>query len=174
MPFITNWECANTRNVESYLNIWSGEGGHFALNSMSLFEPWLEKNFMLQFLVSLFHGIMFLQSGIDKVVDKAGNQEWLKGHFKNSPLAAFVPFLMLTLTIQELISGVLCSLGAVTLLAGGTVYLSYIGMVSCGFTFVALFFGQRLAKDYAGAASLAPYFSLSLLGIILCSADKVL
>ena len=28
-----------------------------------------------------------------------------------------------------------------------------------------LFFGQRLAKDYAGAATLVPYFILAVLGI---------
>jgi hypothetical protein len=30
---------------------------------------------------------------------------------------------------------------------------------------MALFFGQRLAKDYPGAATLVPYFLLSLVAI---------
>jgi hypothetical protein len=37
-------------------------------------------------------------------------------------------------------------------------------MVS-GVTFLALFFGQRMAKDYAGAAALVPYFLVSLAAI---------
>jgi hypothetical protein len=32
-----------------------------------------------------------------------------------------------------------------------------------------LFFGQRQAKDYAGAASLAPYFIVSVGAIVLMS-----
>jgi hypothetical protein len=32
-----------------------------------------------------------------------------------------------------------------------------------------LFFGQRMAKDYAGAASLVPYFILSVGAVVLMS-----
>jgi hypothetical protein len=32
---------------------------------------------------------------------------------------------------------------------------------------VMLFFGQRMAKDYAGAAALVPYFILSIGAILL-------
>ena len=46
---------------------------------------------LLRIFVSLFLAILFLQSGIDKVVDRRGNLEWLKGHFAKSPLAGMVP-----------------------------------------------------------------------------------
>jgi hypothetical protein len=36
-----------------------------------------------------------------------------------------------------------------------------------GLTIVALFFGQRMAKEYPGAASLVPYFLVTLAGIYL-------
>ena len=48
--------------------------------------------YLLQAFVSAFLAILFLQSGIDKVVDRRGNLEWLKGHFAKSPLAGMVPF----------------------------------------------------------------------------------
>jgi hypothetical protein len=99
------------------------------------------------------------------VVDRAANLEWLKGHFKATPLASFVPFLVLTLTILELVAGVLCAFGLAVLLAGGSSFFAYLGSVVCGVTFLALFFGQRLAKDYAGAAALAPYFLLALIAV---------
>jgi hypothetical protein len=35
----------------------------------------------------------------------------------------------------------------------------------CGVTFVSLLLGQRLAKDYAGAAGIGPYFLVSLAAI---------
>ncbi len=34
-------------------------------------------------------------------------------------------------------------------------------------TITALFFGQRMAKDYAGAAILVPYFLVTLIAIYL-------
>ena len=47
--------------------------------------------YLLQILVSAFLAILFLQSGIDKVVDRHGNLDFLKGHFAKSPLAGSVP-----------------------------------------------------------------------------------
>jgi hypothetical protein len=45
---------------------------------------------LLQIFSSAFLAILFLQSGIDKVIDHRSNLEWLKGHFAKSPLAAIV------------------------------------------------------------------------------------
>ncbi len=130
-----------------------------------MLQVWLETDFVLQSLVSGFFAILFLQSGVDKLVDRAGNLEWLKGHFKNSVLAPFVPFLVFSLTVLEVAAGVLCAVGLAVLLAGGTSLIAHLGSVCCGVTFLALFFGQRLAKDYAGAAALAPYFLVTLAAV---------
>ena len=45
--------------------------------------------------------------------------------------------------------------------------LAFYGAVASAFAIVALFFGQRMAKDYAGAATLVPYFLLTLAAIYL-------
>ena len=45
--------------------------------------------------------------------------------------------------------------------------LAFYGAAVSGVAIVALFFGQRMAKDYAGAASLIPYFLLTLASIYL-------
>jgi hypothetical protein len=37
--------------------------------------------------------------------------------------------------------------------------------VVAALAFTSLFFGQRLAKDYTGAALLVPYFLLALVGM---------
>ncbi len=130
-----------------------------------MMQGWLETDFVLQSLVSAFFAILFLQSGVDKLVDRAGNLEWLRGHFKNSVLAPFVPVLVLSLTVLEVAAAVLCAVGLAVLLAGGTSLVAHLGAVCCGVTFLALFFGQRLAKDYAGAAALAPYFIAALAAV---------
>ena len=61
--------------------------------------------YLMQVLATAFLAILFLQSGIDKVVDRRGNLEWLKGHFAKSPLAGFVPAMVTVITILEIVAG---------------------------------------------------------------------
>jgi len=121
----------------------------------------------LQVLSSAFLAILFLQSGIDKVVDRRGNLEWLKGHFAKSPLAGFVPAMMTMVAILELLAGVLSAVGCVLIFFRRDSTLAFYGAVAAAFAILALFFGQRMAKDYAGAATLVPYFLLALAAIYL-------
>src|SRR6202011_4482596 len=72
--------------------------------------------FLLQVFVSAFLAILFLQSGIDKIVDRRGNLEWLKGHFAKSPLAGIVPLLVTAITLLEISAGALSAIGCVLLI----------------------------------------------------------
>jgi uncharacterized membrane protein YphA (DoxX/SURF4 family) len=126
-----------------------------------------EVTFLLRILVALFLAILFLQSGIDKIVDRRGNVEWLKGHFAKSPLAAMVPLMVTAITILELAAGILSALGCGLILIKHDSTLAFYGAVVAAISIIALFFGQRMAKDYAGAAVLVPYFLLSLVAIFL-------
>ena len=126
-----------------------------------------EAIFLLQILVSLFLAILFLQSGIDKIVDRRGNVEWLKGHFAKSPLAGMVVVMVTLVTILELAAGTLSAFGCGLILIKRDSTLAFYGAVLAAVSLVALFFGQRMAKDYAGAAVLVPYFLLSLVAIFL-------
>jgi hypothetical protein len=121
----------------------------------------------MQILVALFLAILFLQSGIDKISDRSGNLEWLKGHFSKSPLAGFVPVMVTMITILEMVAGALSAVGFVLILLLGDSTLAFYGAIVSALSIVALFFGQRMAKDYAGAATLVPYFLLSLAAIYL-------
>ena len=123
--------------------------------------------FLLQILVPAFLAILFLQSGIDKVVDRRGNLEWLKGHFAKSPLAGIVPLMVLAITTLELAAGALSAIGCVLIIFSHDTTVAFYGAVVSATSILALFFGQRMAKDYAGAAVLVPYFILTLLGIYL-------
>lgn len=118
-------------------------------------------------LIAAFLAILFLQSGIDKIVDRRGNFEWLKGHFAKSPLAATVPVLLTAITILELSAGVLSAIGCALVLVMRDSTLAFYGAVVSAAAIIALFFGQRVAKDYAGAAVLVPYFLLALVAIYL-------
>ena len=123
--------------------------------------------YLMQILVSAFMAILFVQSGIDKVVDRSGNMEWLKGHFAKSPLARLVPALVTTVTVLEIAAGGLSALGCAFILLSGDSTFAFYGAVIAAISIVALFFGQRMAKDYAGAATLVPYFLMSLGAIYL-------
>ena len=123
--------------------------------------------FILQILVSAFLAILFLQSGIDKVVDRRGNLEFLRGHFAKSPLAGIVPLLVTVITILEIASGALSAIGCTLIILSREPTVAFYGAVISAISITALFFGQRMAKDYAGAAVLVPYFLLALSAIYL-------
>ncbi|HET7613229.1 MAG TPA: hypothetical protein VFK26_04840 [Gemmatimonadaceae bacterium] len=123
--------------------------------------------YILQLLVSAFIAVLFLQSGLDKVVDRKGNRAYLDEHFARSPLAGTVGPMFLVVTILEVAAGVLSGVGFVLLLVTRDSTVAYLGAVVAGVNLVALFFGQRVSKDYAGAAALVPYFLLVVVGIYL-------
>jgi diacylglycerol kinase len=123
--------------------------------------------YILQILVSAFLAILFLQSGIDKIVDRRGNRAYLDQHFAKSPLAGTVGPMFAVITILEVSAGALAGVGCVLLILTRDSMVAYLGAVVAGINILALFFGQRVAKDYVGAAVLVPYFLLVLTGIFL-------
>ena len=123
--------------------------------------------FLMQILVSAFLAILFLQSGIDKIVDWRGNLEWLKGHFAKSPLAGMVPLIFAVITIFEIAAGALSAVGCILIISLRDPIVAFSGAIISAMSILALFLGQRLAKDYAGAAILVPYFLLTLVAIYL-------
>jgi diacylglycerol kinase len=126
-----------------------------------------EATYLMQIFASVFLAILFLQSGIDKVVDRRGNFEWLKGHFAKSPLAGIVPALLICITILEVAAGALSGVGCLLIIFLKDSTIAFYGAILSAAAITALFFGQRIAKDYAGAAVLVPYFLLTLLAIYL-------
>ena len=134
---------------------------------MSLLINSTETVFLIvQVLAVSFLAILFLQSGLDKVVDKKGNLDWLSSHFANSPFKNFVPVLFFMITVVELLSGILNLLGVIFLLLEGSLILALYGTILASVALIMLFLGQRIAKDYAGAQSLVSYFILTILTLL--------
>lgn len=121
-------------------------------------------------LAALLVSILFIQSGLDKVFDWKGNVEWLTGHFSKTFLAGWVPLMVAKLTVLELATGIMSGAGVIYFLATGSLVFIYWASVVGAVTVLGLFFGQRLAKDYPGAAVLVPYFILLLIMMILSGA----
>jgi hypothetical protein len=124
---------------------------------------------LLQAFISAFLAILFLQSGIDKIIDRRGNLDWLTGHFAKSPLAGMVPAMVTAITILELAAGALSAIGCVFVVLTHNSTVAFYGAILAAISIISLFFGQRMAKDYAGAATLVPYFLLALVAIYILS-----
>ena len=117
-------------------------------------------------LVLIFLAVTFIQSAYDKLFGWHSNIDWLKGHFSNtSLLKKNVPLSLGIILFLELITGVLSLLGCVELLVnGGKTFGFYASVFSC-ITLILLLLGQRLAKDYDGARTIAIYFVPAVLAV---------
>lgn len=111
---------------------------------------------------SMFVGILFIQSGLDKVFNYNDQKSWLTGHFSKTFLAGSVPMMLATITVMEVATGLLAAVGLVYFLITGFAHLIFYASVLAAASLTALFFGQRVAQEYAGAAVLVPYFILVL------------
>lgn len=120
---------------------------------------------LLQLAFAAFIGILFMQSGLDKVFNWQGEKNFYKEHFSKSILKNLVPLLMPVITATELGAGLCSVLGFAQVLATGGTGLGTLGMLLAVTALTMLFFGQRVAKDYKGAAVLVPYFLAAAAGL---------
>lgn len=118
-----------------------------------------------ELLVLGFLTITFLQSGIDKVTDWKGNLNYIKSVFEKTFLKNSVPLMLIIVTIGEIIGGLLCLIGIFQIYFYDSKTLGLLGAVICAKVLLALLFGQRVAKDYAGAMTIAVYFGVTLFGV---------
>jgi len=110
-----------------------------------------------QTLASAFLAVLFLQSGLDKVLDWKGNKDYIAGFFSKTPLRKFSTVMLLQITLLEMLAGIVSAAGCLTVLVTRASAIAFAGAVLSGISIVALFFGQRIAKDYAAAAGMVPY-----------------
>jgi uncharacterized membrane protein YphA (DoxX/SURF4 family) len=118
-------------------------------------------------LILFFLIVTFIQSGIDKLIDWKGNVSFITSHFKNSPLKNSVPALLGIILVVELAAGILMIIGVFQLYTSEAKEIALLGTELSAIALIFLLIGQRLAKDYAGAMSLAVYFIITVLGTFL-------
>ena len=121
---------------------------------------------LCQIFIAIFIFIEFFQSGLDKVIDKKGNLDFLKAHFSESPVVKIIPIMLLILTFLEIIGSLMLGYGVYYAFVNRSTLWIFYGFVVIAITIIILFAGQRIAKDYIGAADLVPYFILIMLGIM--------
>jgi len=116
-------------------------------------------------LILVFLAVTFIQSGYDKVMDWKGNVEWLKGHFAETFIRNNVPQALLVILALELVAGILCVVGVLELWINGGRSFGFYGAVFSCVVLILLLFGQRIAKDYEGAKTIAIYFIPAILAV---------
>ncbi len=122
-----------------------------------------------EILILLFIAIVFLQSGLDKAFDWKGNLGWLTGHFSSTFLSGSVPLMVGLIMILEILSGILAVLAIIWILAFEQLEIGLYTCILSSITLLMLLFGQRIAKDYAGAFTLTGYFIVTIFGVFLMS-----
>ena len=122
------------------------------------------------FSIAFFFSVLFMQSGLDKLFDFQGNLKFLKTHFQNTIFQNTIKPMFLILIILELCAGFVLLISLACFLIDGfnqfTISNFIIGILMVNVTLCFLFLGQRVAKDYEGAASLVSYFIVSLLAFL--------
>src|SRR5512141_3038707 len=98
-----------------------------------------EATYLIQIVASAFLAILFLQSGIDQIVDRHGNFEWLSGHFAKSPLAGIVPALLICITILEVAAGALSAVGCVLVILLKDSTIAFYGAIISAVAIMGLF-----------------------------------
>jgi uncharacterized membrane protein YphA (DoxX/SURF4 family) len=131
---------------------------------------WLaDQGFTPQHILQLAFGamiaVLFLQSSLDKLFNWKGEKEFLTAHLAKSNLKGTVPLLLPVITLIELGAGIFSTIGFFCVLFGCGSTIGLLGMTLAVKAIFLLFFGQRVAKDYAGAASLIPYFLMCAAGM---------
>tara|TARA_Y100000768_G_scaffold314037_1_gene248870 strand:+ start:104 stop:445 length:342 start_codon:yes stop_codon:yes gene_type:complete len=110
--------------------------------------------------------IVFFQSSIDKVIDRNGNLDFLKVHFKNTIFQNHSAFSLTLLTLFEFMAALLCFFGIIyRVFYLESIYIFY-GLLLCAIVLLMLLLGQRLAKDYVGAVDITVYFILCIITIM--------
>jgi uncharacterized membrane protein YphA (DoxX/SURF4 family) len=120
-------------------------------------------------LLLAFLAITFIQSGYDKLFYWKDNLDWLKEHFAKTQLKNLVRLALLNILVLELISGILCVVGAIELFVSNGRTFGLYGAVFSSITLLMLLFGQRLAKDYDGARTIVIYFIPTVMAVLLLS-----
>ncbi len=123
--------------------------------------------FAPQLLVLIFLLITFLTSGIDKLTDWKGNIAYFNDHFKNTFLKGKSSLMLGVITLMEIIASALTIGGIIQIYTNNTTEIGFCAAVISAKTLLLLLLGQRIAKDYAGAMTIAVYFGIALYGVSL-------
>lgn len=109
------------------------------------------------------------QSGLDKIFNWEGELEFMTEKFSKTVLSNFSTIGLIQVTILETLSGLISLFGSIRVLFFDDESYGIIGLILAAVSFSILMAGQRISKDYDGAAALVPYFLLTMIGLFMYS-----
>ena len=121
---------------------------------------------IVQILSSIFFAIVFFQSGIDKIIDRKGNLNFFENHFKNTLFHKIYTHALTVLMLLELIAAILCAYGCIYSIVYKDTEFIFYGLLVTSIVLLSLLLGQRIAKDYVGAADITIYFIMCIISIM--------
>mgnify|MGYP001290818433 CR=1 FL=1 len=118
--------------------------------------------------VLIFHAIVFLQSGLDKLFNWKANLDFTNQTLGKTFSKQMVKFGLLTVLFLETLGGIFSILGIVfNLMYENCLLYAQIGLISCVAALLLLLFGQRISQNYEGAKTIAIYFIVSVIGLMM-------
>ena len=101
--------------------------------------------------VLAFFLIVFIQSSLDKIFDYKGNLNFLNDLLKIHFSPPLIVFALISVTILEFISGILCLIGIINFVFNDSNIIGLLGLIIGSIALLVLLFGQRVSKNYDGA-----------------------
>ncbi len=121
----------------------------------------------IQLAAVTFSAILFLQSGLNKIFEFKGNRDYIQGFLSKTFLAPVSILIFITIMILEVAAGIVSAFGVWFYLQNNDKTFAILGLELALISILCLFFGQRIAKDYGGAASMVTYFIAIAFGLYL-------
>ena len=122
------------------------------------------EEFIAEILILFFILISFLFSALEKIFNWNSSIVYYKDHFKNSFIKNYIRPLLIIVIFSEIITCILGSIGTYLILKERDFKFALFTTIAATITLFALLIGQRIAKDYAGAANITIYIILTILG----------
>lgn len=116
-------------------------------------------------LLLVFLAFTFLQSSYEKIFEWQENLLWLREHFEKTYLKNWVKLGLIILVLFELISGILCVVGVIELWINNGRTFGFYGAVFSCITLLIMLYGQRVAKDFDGARTIAIYYVPAIMAV---------
>lgn len=118
--------------------------------------------------VLIFHSIVFLQSGIDKIINWKGNLDFTSQTLSDKFPKPMVVFALISVLLLETFGGLFSIIGVLSdFIALDNPIFAQIGLSMCGIALLILLLGQRLSQNYVDAKTISIYFLVCMSGLFL-------
>lgn len=120
-----------------------------------------------QIFILIYIVITFGYSVIEKLLQWRESVDFYENHFRETSLKNTIPFLLKVVILLETITVIICVIGLFGLIVFSNKEFGFYGLILAALTLIGLMFGQRIAKDYAGAMNITVYFILTIIGVFM-------